>query len=61
LAAQIAAGLQEEGAAAQDTPSNEDPTVFESRARGDDLRKFMSHDDTFEEDIPMIGCLVRYY
>jgi RNase H-like domain found in reverse transcriptase/Reverse transcriptase (RNA-dependent DNA polymerase) len=51
LAAQIAAGQQEDGAVVQDTPSNEDPTVFESRVRGDDLREFMSHDDSFEEDI----------
>jgi hypothetical protein len=51
LAAQIAAGQQEDRAAAQDTLSNEDPTVFKSRARGDDLHEFMSHDDTFEEDI----------
>jgi hypothetical protein len=51
LAAQIAAGQQRDGAMMQDMSGSEDPTVFKSRARGNDLCEFMSHDDTFEEDI----------
>jgi Integrase zinc binding domain len=51
LAAQIAAGQQKDGATMQDTSGSKDPTVFKSRVRGNDLHKFMSHDDTFEEDI----------
>ena len=49
LAVKIAAGQQDEGAPMQDTL--EDLTVFKSRARGDDLHEFMSHNDTFEGDI----------
>ena len=34
------------------TPNEEeDPTVFKSRAKGNDLHETMSHKDTFEEDI----------
>jgi hypothetical protein len=51
IADQIAAASQEDQTTAQNMPGKDDPTVFESRVRGEDLRKFMSHDDTFEEDI----------
>jgi hypothetical protein len=51
IADQMAAASQEDQATAQNTPGKDDPTVFESRARGEDLHEFMSHDDTFEEDI----------
>jgi Integrase zinc binding domain len=51
LAAQIAAGQQKDGAMMQDTSGSEDPMVFKSRARGNDLCKFMSHNNTFEKDI----------
>ena len=32
-------------------PVEEDPMVFESRAKGDDLRETMTQMDMFEEDI----------
>jgi hypothetical protein len=45
------AGQQRDRAMMQDTSGSEDPMVFKSRVRGNDLCEFMSHNDTFEEDI----------
>jgi hypothetical protein len=51
LSAQIAAGQQRDRATNQDMLGSKDPMVFKSRVRGIDLCEFMSHDDTFKEDI----------
>ena len=51
LAASIAASQRTETGPHDSRPVEEDPTVFESRAKGDDLRETMTQMDTFEEDI----------
>ena len=51
LAVSIAASQRTETDPHDSRPVEEDPTVFESRAKGDNLRETMTQTDMFEEDI----------
>ena len=50
-AASIAASQRTETDLHDSGPVEEDPTIFESRVKGDNLRETMTQTDTFEEDI----------
>ena len=51
LVAEMAAAQEDRVEPQQSCITEEDVTVFESRAKGTDLRKTLSHVDMFEEDI----------
>jgi hypothetical protein len=51
VAARMAAEQEDVQGSLSGEAAEDDPTVFESRARGVDLRERMSHEDTFEADI----------
>ena len=51
LAASIAASQRTETGLHDSGPMEEDPMVFESRVKGDNLQETMTQTDMFEEDI----------